>query len=125
MGLEDLNEESFVLGLKAEELLLEPEYLDRRAYNVGLRIYHEEEEFYKNCQIIIGIITSLFVNKNKEKDVGNIREEDIMGKVTENYQNLLELVHSVSQFSHHTKRLEKRVTNAYQTLKENTKDVLS
>jgi hypothetical protein len=127
MNSENLDEKSFALGLEAKQLPLEPEYLDRVAYNTGLQIYHGEEKVNELYRLNIGLVGFFRLVKENGRDISN-SHGDIQGNVdivTEKYQDFLRLVKSVPQFKNHTTKLEKRVTNTYQTLKEEVKAIFS
>ena len=128
MDSKNLDEQSFVLGLEAKELPLEPEPLDRVAYNTGLRIYHGEKSVNDYYQMSIGMVGFFRLSKDHGGTLSdNARKgiQESVSKVDEKYQDFLTTLNSVPQFAQHTEALEKRVTGTYQTLKKEADSVLS
>lgn len=128
MDSKNLDEQSFVLGLEAKELPLEPEPLDRIAYNTGLQIYHGEKAVYDYYQMSIGMVGfSRLSKENSGKITDDARKgiQELVSQIDGKYQDFLTAVNSVTQFAHHTEALEKRVTGTYQTLKKEADSVLS
>ena len=122
-----LDEKSFALGLEAKELPLEPDQLDRVAYNTGLQIYHTEKDFNDYYRITMGVIGFFRTVKDNTRNIikSHVDIKEASDTLTEKYQGFLRIVNSVPQFINHTEKLEERVTSSYQTFREEEKYILS
>jgi DNA repair ATPase RecN len=130
MILKNLDEKSFVLGLNVRELPLEPESLDRTAYNKGLQIYHSKKEFLDFNKIYSGSLRFFALQKDNAKS----SEEDYhapeeikegRAQVDEKYQSLVGLIKAVPQFESYTKELKDKASKLCQELEEQEKNLFS
>lgn len=122
-----LDGKSFLLGFHMQELPLEPELLDREAYNLGLQIYNARRNVNTLCSIGMGAIGLISLQKSfgdKNSAVKESLPETILS-VDEAYQKFQGLIDSVPQFKEHTGKVERRTTDTYQSFKESAKDALS
>lgn len=122
MSQKDIEEESFVLGLKAEYLPLEPNELDRAHYNRGLGIYREERSVSQLYQIVLGTICFLESTRRSlqiyQEILGAIQNH--LGSFTTSNEKFISLIENVPQFEKHTANLKSEAISRKQDLEKRT-----
>jgi len=83
MDSNNLDEQSFILGLEAKELPLEPEPLDRVAYNIGLQIYHGEKSVNNHYQMSIGLVGFFRLSKDNDGTLSDDARKGIQESVSQ------------------------------------------
>jgi hypothetical protein len=122
----NLDSESFKQGLEADLIPEKPAKFDRRAYNLGLNIYHLTQDFHlisKTQTDYIGFSLGIMPSKIPESTKEFIRNGGM--NVSDVYSKLRGAIQSLpSELRGFTQSLETKTKDAYEDFSNSLKRVL-